>query len=477
MVNRNIDEMIKQEEKFIKGKLHLDVAKQKYEEIKVPQGIKVAAPKYSEHSYKKKLSYILAATAPVVTVGLLVLFVNMSAAFGEFISRVPLFAPFVEVLRFDIGSEKALEKSFLQTINQTVEDKGIKVTINNIIFDRRKMIVDYSFETKEDYEDLDIGNVEITGANGEALEGIVELGNSSNGKDKNKKVRKGAVDILFKDDSRTFPGEILISFSSFREEGSDYINKKTIEGNWSFKIKLNEAFLKVKPKVLNIYKEVKVDKINFIIDYFKIYPTISDIRVVLDKDSEYKVVGFKKPKLVDDKGREYISRSAGFSNSENIIHFESNYFRDFNNMSFEAEGVYYMPKKDQFIEVDLENKKIIDSNDYKLEIYNLSTENYYNKNDEEYISIGFKVTDEEFYNTLSKDSSYVSSYLQLSEAFDENNNKYYINSSSETSTGGVNKDQILFVRIKKPVNMPEKLKFKVSTSNKDITAPFKVKLK
>jgi hypothetical protein len=474
MVNKNIDERIAYEEVIIKEKLHINLAKQKYADIKVPQGIDVVAPKGSEHGYKKRLSYLIAVTMPVVTICLFVLFINISSAFREYISRVPLFEHIIGVMRIDIGSEKALEKSFLQTINQTVEDKGIKVTINNIIYDRRKMIVSYSFESKEDYKNLEIGVAKFNGLDGKPLKVVTSYGNSTEKDGESSKVKVGTAEILFNDDSITFPKEIIIEFSEFIEEGTDYINKKPIEGDWNFKIKLNETFLNVEPKVLNINKDVNLDKIKFNVKNLKIYPTIADVKLVWDEESEYKIVGFKNPKLVDDKGRSYTSNSGGISNLEYILHFQSSYFRHFRNMSFEAEGVYYIPKEEQFIEVDLKNMKIIDSRGYKLEIDRAASKSFNNtyKNDREDLTIGFKVTDEEFYNARSKDQSDNRLYLQLSEALDENNNRY------DASFGiAYSNEQTLFASIKKPENMPEKLRFKVETSTREITAPFKAILK
>jgi hypothetical protein len=472
MVNRNIDERIEHQEVIIKEKMHLALAKQKYADIKVPQGINVDNPKYSQQSNKIKVPFSKVVSIPVITIAFLLVFISLSSTLQTYVSRVPLFEAIVKLITVD----KINKQDILQKINQSVEDKGIKVTINNITLDKKKMIIDYTLETDEEYEKVDFPRVEVKGINGEDLVKGSIYTSELNTNDTKKNVKAGKLDFTFWNDDIIIPDEIMIKFVNFKEAEAQDANSKIIEGNWSFNIKLQESILKLEPKVVNINKEITLDNLKFKVKELKMYPSITELIIVSEETSNYKIVDFKNLRIVDNEGGVYkkVSTSGAVVKDQYRLHFESIYFDQVNNLSIEADAVYYMPKEEQFIQIDLKNKKIIDSEDYKLEFDSAASESYNNiyKNDKEYLSIGFKVTDEEFYNNLKKDPSASRLYLQFSEAYDENNTKYDVSFGSSVSL-----EQTIFASIRKPENVTEKLKLKVSESYKDMTAPFKVRLK
>jgi hypothetical protein len=480
MKNKTIDELISNEEAFIKEKLNLNRAKQRYSNIKIPQAITATVDKALEYNHRsKRNSYRIAISIPMIILCLFILFVNISTPFRDYFDKVPMFSPFIKLVKFDKGIKKSIENGFSQDINQSSKDKGISVTISKLVFDRRKMLIAYSFESEDNNSNLDINQIEILGKEGKSLEVVKSYGNASEDKAKGKKSKSGNIEIYFGDDKETFPKEITLKIFSFRDEKNSELNKRVVNGEWSFSIELNEDLLKVQPKTIIVNKEVVTDKLKFNLKELKIYPTMTDLRIVLEDNNKNKIANFKNARLVDDKGRVYnnISGSGSISDLEYMLHFESSYFEDFNSLSLEVDGIYYMPRKEQFIDIDLINKKIIDSADYKLELTDITTENHFiSSEDGDYLKLGFMVTDNKFYDTANKEPYYGALYLQINGAFDENNILYDTSFNGEFSMGeGINNK--FYVFIKKTENMPERIKLKVFTTNKDITAPLKEVLK
>lgn len=446
--------------------------KERYEKIDIPSELDLTIEKAINRGKREKRSRILRpAAAAAVLIAAFIFTVNVSPAFAHYLENVPGLSYLVNLVKFDKGLTMAVENGCIQKIDKYAEDKGIKFTVDNVILDRKRMIISYTIESKDNYEGLIPHNVSVTGGNGEKISALLSYGSPDNSSfDKDGKAR-GIIDIQYPGDSNeTFPEEIVLNIKSFYEQ--PLTDQNLIEGNWSVDFKLDKVLISVSPKVINAQMEFTLGQMKFNVDYVKVYPTIIEMKVSADKGNSYRFTGFKDLYLEDEKGNRYTCHGSTFPDGETVLNFESNYYIDAKELYLNGSGVFLMPREDQYLVIDLDSKKVTEDGGYGIEcLYDRKDELW---NDRVYdFTIAFKINDTE----IAQNGRFINgSGIGLDTmAFDENNNAYTIGGNFSAVNSNDMDTEFGFL-IEKMDKIPHTLKIKIDSVAKGIMEPFRIRL-
>jgi hypothetical protein len=341
---------------------------------------------------KLRLIKINAAIASLIII--FISSVNFVPALAESLSDVPVISSIANAVQFhyDKNIDSAVNQNLSQNISKIQKDKNISITVDNIITDDKDIFILYTLNgtmADEDIRNLLLEKFSVSDNNGKTLLNsddfksqrlppklnnknqdslslsntnykciISSLGNSIENYSKNKKTF-GSIELISIKNMK-IPDEINLKVSGIteaynmsysKEAYNNFTSKfnrepKNISGNWNFEIKLDKNLKSQKPEEYNNIP-FSINNTDFTFKSVKIYPTHTEIRIQLGKNSIDKsqcnsigrIVGgdtSKLPYLTDEKGNKYsISGNALVSmDSENCINlsFESPYFNKTNKL-------------------------------------------------------------------------------------------------------------------------------------------------
>ncbi|MCI1946485.1 DUF4179 domain-containing protein [Clostridium luticellarii] len=341
---------------------------------------------------KLRLIKINAAIASLIII--FISSVNFVPALAESLSDVPVISSIANAVQFhyDKNIDSAVNQNLSQNISKIQKDKNISITVDNVITDDKDIFILYTLNgtmADEDIRNLLLEKFSVSDNNGKTLLNsddfksqrlppklnnknqdslslsntnykciISSLGNSIENYSKNKKTF-GSIELISIKNMK-IPDEINLKVSGIteaynmsysKEAYNNFTSKfnrepKNISGNWNFEIKLDKNLKSQKPEEYNNIP-FSINNTDFTFKSVKIYPTHTEIRIQLGKNSIDKsqcnsigrIVGgdtSKLPYLTDEKGNKYsISGNALVSmDSENCINlsFESPYFNRTNKL-------------------------------------------------------------------------------------------------------------------------------------------------
>ncbi|MCI1996814.1 MAG: DUF4179 domain-containing protein [Clostridium luticellarii] len=341
---------------------------------------------------KLRLIKINAAIASLIII--FISSVNFVPALAESLSDVPVISSIANAVQFhyDKNIDSAVNQNLSQNISKIQKDKNISITVDNVITDDKDIFILYTLNgtmADEDIRNLLLEKFSVSDNNGKTLLNsddfksqrlppklnnknqdslslsntnykciISSLGNSIENYSKNKKTF-GSIELISIKNMK-IPDEINLKVSGIteaynmsysKEAYNNFTSKfnrepKNISGNWNFEIKLDKNLKSQKPEEYNNIP-FSINNTDFTFKSVKIYPTHTEIRIQLGKNSIDKsqcnsigrIVGgdtSKLPYLTDEKGNKYsISGNALVSmDSENCINlsFESPYFNKTNKL-------------------------------------------------------------------------------------------------------------------------------------------------
>ncbi|MCA9725105.1 MAG: DUF4179 domain-containing protein [Kurthia sp.] len=118
----------------------------KLDEIAVPKDqvnkqIEQGKKQYQKQQKRRKRMKWSGGVAVVVLLFLALIRFNPSVA--DALSKIPVFAGFVELIKHDESLRTALEHEYVEKIDHTITKKDVKMTIQQISFDGAKMVISY----------------------------------------------------------------------------------------------------------------------------------------------------------------------------------------------------------------------------------------------------------------------------------------------------------------------------------------------
>lgn len=205
-------------------------------------------------------SYILMPAAVVIITFMLLVQTSMKQ---QVLAAIPIINSLFSVFG-DEGQKRAVEKNEVQHINQTVEDNGVKITFNEILYDGARISAAYTIEaTSGKYKgknlDIFLFNMKVDGKD------VKEYGFS--GGSNNKKIGNKYLKVQNIDLKKALPDKFTLNLTIQELLPVDDVSHKTIKGNWMFSLpvkRIGETY-EYNPTVLKKTDlgELRVKKIIF----------------------------------------------------------------------------------------------------------------------------------------------------------------------------------------------------------------------
>ncbi|TQR39587.1 DUF4179 domain-containing protein [Lysinibacillus sphaericus] len=287
-----------------------------------------------------------------VTCALLLLFVTsirVSPAFASTIAKIPGFAPLVEMITYDKGVKDILHNNYYEELGLSQTKNGVSFTLQGVIADETGMILPYTFSAPFDVRDLATKKMELR-LNGEVLPAGISYSWYS---EKETTLIEDKFAASFKNpinyDNANF--ELYIQFA----------DEKQTEFTIPFSLK--KPIAKTKSYVLNEIMSFEGQQIT--IKSVSISPLRTGVTIALDPHNDQRILGFDDIRLLDEKGEEWttinngITATGDFMDGEATFFMQSNYFREPKKLTLSIGKVKALPKGQDFIEVDFNQKKVL----------------------------------------------------------------------------------------------------------------------
>ncbi|MCM1992098.1 DUF4179 domain-containing protein [Oceanirhabdus seepicola] len=352
----------------------------KYKNIKEPNDLEEIienaykkAKEENKNNIKSKFTKIGATAAAAMIV--FAISVNTSTAFANYLDDIPVLDKLAQFFKFDRGLEEAGKKGFLQVIDKTSEDQGITFEIEDVVYDNKRIVIKYSFTSKEDLDDLWAVYGKATYGDGSDLDKLIISSTPIyDNNDENKK--SGIIDIDIKGEINKEKTSIII-YPEFYKTGEGHEKEnQNITGNWKVDIPIKHELLEVEAKEYNIDDQFEIENMKINIEDLKMYPTVGELEIKYeDENSEYKFSGFTQTYLIDGKGEKFDNMSSVSSiTGEKTLRFESNYFIDSSNLELSVGGIYVTPRKSYDFKVDVKKGTMTGICDYEISMESIQKE-------------------------------------------------------------------------------------------------------
>lgn len=369
--------------------------KKGYESIEIPPELDLVLEKAVQRGRKaKRNKRIMRPVAAIVALVLVfVLSVNISPVFARFVGNLPGMGSIVDLVSFDRGLIDIVDHGLDQTINKSVTDNGITVTLESAIFDGRKLVLAIKIEPNKDFAYVTFKDLSITDSSGEPLPLSY-----THGYHDTDSARSFWALVDVNSIEGGFPNSMILECQGLEHLYTTENMTQTSEiitGNWSIPFSLDTELLQYEPIVTELNSEVSVGNLGFTIERMSVFPTVAELVFAMNEDNPLRITGFDSLRIEDDEGNQYSFTSL----DEGVYRFESNYFVNPGQLTLKFDGVYTMPWQDNHFIIDIENERVLDDGGVGIEFLRKSLWPEYDGKD---ITVWFKVTDAEFMQAKNK---------------------------------------------------------------------------
>ncbi|MGE8000322.1 DUF4179 domain-containing protein [Lysinibacillus sp. NPDC093190] len=328
---------------FVKELAKIDIPHEQLEESRRKNIIRYQKEKRNQQRTWKSIA---------ITCVLLLLFVTsirVSPAFASAIAKIPGFAPLVQMITYDKGVKDILHNNYYEKLGMSQTKNGLSFTLQGVIADETGMILPYTFSAPFDVHNLETKKMELR-LNGKALPAGVSYSWYSA---KETPLIEDKFVVSFQNpinyDNANF--ELYIQFA----------DEKQTEFTIPFSLK--KPIAKTKTYVLN--EKMSFEGQQITIKSVSISPLRTGITIALDPHNDKRILGFDDIRLLDEKGEEWTTISNGLvatgtlKDGEETFFMQSNYFREPKKLTLSIGKVKALPKGQDFIEVDFNQKKVL----------------------------------------------------------------------------------------------------------------------
>jgi uncharacterized protein DUF4179 len=411
-----------------------------FNNIDVPIEIDLVCKKAVKKAKRHKRMKLCSSIAAILTIIFIISF-NASPTFASYIRKILVINDTHANNIYDKGIIEAVNNGFVQEINKSVEDNDIKITYGNLIIDKERLIldlkIDYTGDSIPDLNNYCIDPIiEITNGDGKI---ITEYTNNTftDHTFKNNSIKR-TIDYKLSSEITSIPEKISITCTCIDLWCRTERNLQAIEGNWTIEFKPENKFKEFESKKYSMDKKIKINSFKFNIDYIKITPTVIKMKLEKLNNDDMKFTGFKKIKLKDNLGNEYLYINQNIRYRNKIINdkiikravieleFESNYFiKNSKKLYLTGDGIFCIPKDNPELIVDVENNKLLADGNTGTNFVCCKIHDDQNdsKNNEPYITLGLNIVDDEIYENI--DYGDFSIFNMLDDFIDENGFTYY----------------------------------------------------
>lgn len=307
-----------------------------------------ATKQYRLEKRRKRRLYSVASTAAIIML-LIVTSVRLSPVFAQTIAKIPGLAHLVDMIDYDKGIEDIVGNNYYEELGIVVTEGDYTLTLQGVVADHSGMIISYKLEAPFDLSKFDNNNIFVS-QQGTPLSVVTSYGGPP------------------LDETTVLEQKVEI----VSNEGVSYKNN-----NFEFNVHLSDAtktkisipFTLTKPieqpKVYELNQSVLVDGQRIDIKQLKISPLRVEIKIDVDEQNKMQLLDFTTVRLIDEKGEDWgkIRNGAiGFGSlreGEVSVFMQSNYFRQPKKLTLIIENIEALPKGEDYIEVDFEQKKVL----------------------------------------------------------------------------------------------------------------------
>lgn len=204
-----------------------------------------------------------------------------------------------------LNLDKLINSDYCQVVDKSCEDKGIKLTVDCIIGDRKNFYIGYTLENKNGF----------TGKQTNATVAVLD--------DKGKNLIEGVMGAAFspmfegnkqyvlinvtkmEDDSFKIPDEITLLCDRVNELTDDYAKPKTIKGNWKVSFKVTNELIKEKAKSRTFYNQAQLGITAIDLKALNEYATYMEL-MFESESTDFKTFLENSFNLEDNKGKSYM---------------------------------------------------------------------------------------------------------------------------------------------------------------------------
>lgn len=347
---------------------YFDDEKLKYENIEIPEELDFMVEKaLKEGREKRKFKIIYKYGIGIASTFLVfVLLVNMFPTVAYAMSKVPGLDKLVELVTFDKGFDNAVEEGLVKEINFEEEQNGIKLKVNTIAGDWKRLWIGYEMNIEEDWG----VNIRILDKNtGEGISST--MWSVINGENSDKNNSENYLEVGFNE----FIEEFIIEFNIYdkKNEIDNVLNENYIS-SFNVPIKLESEIFNSPLRDIKLDNNIVSTDIGDIeIISLKTCKTRTVIEFKLN-NNKYDYMNFENPRLIDNEGNEYkvssFMETAKEGSSNRYIELQGEIKDNIKSLTFKFDSMYYARKDNRSIIVDLKNK-VVEQNDYNFEFVSL----------------------------------------------------------------------------------------------------------
>lgn len=288
--------------------------------------------------------------------------VRFSPVVAAYVSEIPGFRSFVQLIHYDKGLELAMENGFMQPLNLSDEHDGIKLTVDGILADESRVIIFYTMNNVD-------GRKRVINLHSAKVVNNEDTSSSfgSSHFEENWESKQGTIDLLLRDGAGipdTLKLELQISE-----------NNETVENTsvWRYKIAVDvEKFAGLK-ETYEINRTINVEGQRITFVNMIVYPTRIGLEITYDKDNTKKLFSFDDIRIEDERGETFGTIKNGVSGTaidenRHIIYFESNYFSKPKQLYLRASSIRALDKNKLKVQVDLDRKELISRPDERISL-------------------------------------------------------------------------------------------------------------
>lgn len=323
--------------------------------------VQITAYKQLKQRTRQKRLIQLFITAAIIMVAFIGA-IRVSPTIAHAFAQIPGLKPLVEMIAADKGIEDILNNEYYEQINKSQTINGKTLTITSVVADESGMIISYKLNSNEDLANFMGVKTEV-----QQNDELVQAAVSSNWSAK-----------------PTVTYEMEETVDVVASQGMDYSSKDfklllSLRDRPETEFEIPFTLKKeVKPsKRFPINKDVVVEGQRFTIHELIISPIRSQLKMSIDPSNTKKILSFEDIRIYDEQHEEWGKIKNGYvgfgqyEDEQFSIMLESNYFRIPEKVTIELREIEAINKADEFIEIDLDQKKVIrqpENIDIELEI-------------------------------------------------------------------------------------------------------------
>lgn len=272
--------------------------------------------------------------------------IRLSPQFAQSMAKVPGVSLFVDIINTDKGVRDSIAHDYYEVLNVAQTKDNLTFTLQGIIADASGMVLNYKLTSSKPVQNL---TPQITILqNGSPLS--VSIG-QSNG-----------------DHAIQYEVENLIHIvapEGINYEHSDFELLVKIEHEMETTFVLPFTLKKpvAKTKKIALNHEISFEGQKLIVEEIAISPIRAKVTIRVPEDNTMRLLDIEKLQLIDERGEVWRSESAIRAHGSldtGLVHYylQSNFFRETKRLALEIGEIQALPKGDDYVEIDLEHKKV-----------------------------------------------------------------------------------------------------------------------